>query len=55
MPPNPEANKDLQLFDRLGITPEQKQVDADEEQQTADLQARVTAAENDRHFYDATA
>ena len=53
--PNPEANKDLQLFDRLGITPEQKQVDADEEQQTADLQARVTAAENDRHFYDATA
>ncbi len=53
--PNPEANKDLQLFDRLGIKPEQREVAHTDEDEAAVLGQRVQQAENDKHFYDATA
>ena len=53
--PNPEANKDLQLFDRLGIHPEQRCVEQDEEAEQSALESRLAAAENDKYFYDATA
>ena len=35
--PNPKANSDMQLFERLGIKPEEYQVDKDSEEQEADL------------------
>ncbi len=53
--PNPEANKDLQLFDRLGIKPEQREVAHTDEDEAAVLEQRMQQAENDKHFYDATA
>ena len=53
--PNPEANKDLKLFDRLGITPEERDEQHSEGEQEAALQAKVEQAQNDRFFYDATA
>ena len=53
--PNPEANKDLKLFDRLGIRPEAAEVEQDDEAAAAELSGQVRAAENDRFFYDATA
>lgn len=53
--PNPEANKDLQLFARLGIEPESREVCRDDEGEQAMLQDQISAAENDKYFYDATA
>ena len=53
--PNPEANKDLKLFDRLGIRPEAAEVEQDDETAAAELGGQVRAAQNDRFFYDATA
>jgi biotin synthase len=57
--PNPEANKDLQLFSRLGIEPEQRELcaegeDAQAEGQLEDqLQSQIEQARNDQYFYDA--
>ncbi len=51
--PNPEANKDMQLLQRLGIQPETLEIHADERQQTEAVLERVNAAQNDRFFYDA--
>lgn len=51
--PNPEANKDMQLFARLGISPEQRQVEHCEEAAEANLQERIVQAKNDHLFYDA--
>lgn len=54
--PNPKENKDMQLFDRLGIHPEGR-----EDQQHCDdeiegrIMADVEKAQNDKVFYDATA
>ncbi len=48
--PNPAANKDMQLFDRLGIKPEQYYSHPDQE--TA-MKAAIANAESDKHFYDA--
>lgn len=50
---NPEANKDLQLFDRLGIHPQQQDVEHSDADQQAQLLEQVQAAENDKYFYNA--
>ncbi|MBA4501454.1 biotin synthase BioB [Marinobacterium marinum] len=52
--PNPETNRDLQLFKRLGIRPEQRieDSDADQEQQ---LSVRIQAQQDADLFVDATA
>ncbi|WP_027859283.1 biotin synthase BioB [Marinobacterium jannaschii] len=50
--PNPETHRDLQLFRRLGINPEQRISDTDETQEQAiikDLQAQQDSS----HFYEA--
>ncbi len=51
--PNPEANKDMQLLQRLGIQPEAFEVHANEQQQAEAVLEQVSAAQNDRFFYDA--
>lgn len=48
--PNPAANKDMQLFARLGIQPEPYHEHPEQEN---DLQAVVKQAASDRYFYDA--
>ena len=50
---NPEANRDMQLFARLGIQPEEYQQYADETAVAAELEARITEQQNDPFFYDA--
>ncbi|AOS96706.1 Biotin synthase [Microbulbifer aggregans] len=50
---NPEANKDMQLFGRLGIQPEEYQQYADEAEVEADLTSRIAEQENAPYFYDA--
>jgi biotin synthase len=52
--PNPEANKDMQLFDRLGIRPEQRTVEQCEDDVEDQLHERIEQAQNDKFFYDAT-
>ena len=49
--PNPAANTDMQLFKRLGITPEAYQVNKDTEGQTAQLRQTITEAKTDSLFY----
>ncbi|GMG85785.1 biotin synthase BioB [Biformimicrobium ophioploci] len=51
--PNPEANKDLQLFKRLGIRPEKYETEQTEAEQEADLAQRVEASRHDPFFYNA--
>ena len=53
--PNPAASKDMQLFDRLGITPERRAERSDETQtsEILDNVAKQKAQNNDK-FYDAT-
>ena len=51
--PNPEANKDMQLFRRLGITPEARQVEISEEELEQNIAGQVAAAKMDKVFYDA--
>lgn len=53
--PNPEANRDMQLFNRLGIRPEARETEADDEQVSAAIQGDIERAEMDKHFYDASA
>ncbi len=48
--PNPSANKDMQLFDKLGIQPEQHCVAHEQE---AAVQEQITEAAMDKHFYNA--
>jgi biotin synthase len=50
---NPEANKDLQLFDRLGIKPAAKDAEHCDEEDEGRLLEQVQQAENDKFFYDA--
>ena len=47
---NPAANKDMQLFARLGIKPEQYHTHAEAEE---NMQAVVNKAASDKYFYDA--
>lgn len=50
---NPEANKDMQLFNRLGIQPEEYQQYTDESEVEAELSAQISEQQNDAFFYDA--
>ncbi|WP_075185047.1 biotin synthase BioB [Teredinibacter haidensis] len=51
--PNPEANKDMLLFKRLGINPESREERASEEEQEAVLAEQLVEAKMDKFFYDA--
>lgn len=53
--PNPDANKDLQLFDRLGIKPEDRGGQHCDDEVEGRLLANVEKNVNDKVFYDATA
>jgi biotin synthase len=48
--PNPETHRDLQLFRRLGINPEQRISDSDESQQALLLQQVQTEQDSPRFF-----
>ncbi len=50
--PNPETHKDLQLFKRLGINPEQR-ISEDDDTQTAMLVRDMQASQDRAHFYPA--
>jgi len=49
--PNPKANSDMQLFERLGIKPEEYQVDKNSEEQEAELHQVITESKTDPLFY----
>src|SRR5690606_31129022 len=51
--PNPEASKDMQLFKRLGITPEAYEVHEDEAEQEAAVVSQLQEAQLDKFFYNA--
>ena len=51
--PNPEANKDMQLFKRLGIKPEAYEVHEDESEQEAAIVHQLQEAKLDSLFYNA--
>lgn len=56
--PNPKENKDLQLFDRLGIKPEGRDAqhcDDEVEGRILEQVEQAEQAQNDKFFYDATA
>ncbi|WP_049723454.1 biotin synthase BioB [Gilvimarinus polysaccharolyticus] len=50
---NPESNKDMQLFKRLGIKPESREVHEDDGEAEASIAASLEAVHNDQFFYDA--
>ena len=52
--PNPKANSDMQLFERLGIKPEEYQVEKDSQEQEADLHRTIAEAKTDSLFYRAS-
>ena len=51
--PNPKANSDMQLLNRLGISPEKSTVEKDSQQQEADLHKAIAEQETDHLFYQA--
>lgn len=51
--PNPEAQKDMQLFKRLGIKPEEREECQSEAEQEARLQEQIQAQQDSEYFYDA--
>ncbi len=51
--PNPEANKDMQLFNKLGIKPEAYEVHEDENEQEAAIVHQLQEAAMDSMFYNA--
>ena len=51
--PNPEANKDMQLFKKLGIKPEAYEVHEDESEQEASIVHQLQEAAMDSMFYNA--
>lgn len=51
--PNPEASRDMRLFQRLGIKPEAYEDSRDEQAQEQVLAEQVNAAQKDRYFYNA--
>lgn len=53
--PNPAATKDMQLFAKLGIKPEQREVDCSDEAEQRVLQDRLVKQQNNQRFYDASA
>nr|WP_101759253.1 biotin synthase BioB [Oceanicoccus sp. KOV_DT_Chl] len=50
---NPEANKDLQLFERLGIKPEARDAQRCDDGEEDRLREQIQQAENDKYFYNA--
>ena len=52
--PNPKANTDMQLLERLGIQPEQYQVEKTSQQQEDDLHRAINEHKNDALFYRAS-
>lgn len=52
--PNPEANKDMQLFKRLGIKPEAYEVHEDESEQEAAIVNKLQESKLDSLFYNAS-
>lgn len=52
---NPEANKDLQLFRRLGIKPEDRDVEHSDKSEEEHLMRQLEQHKNDKFFYDAAA
>jgi len=53
--PNPAASKDMQLFAKLGIKPETREVEHSDEAETQQLQDQLAKKQNDKYFYDASA
>jgi biotin synthase len=51
--PNPEANKDRQLFQKLGISPEAYETASDDEQHEQNLAKQLQAEANNKAFYNA--
>jgi biotin synthase len=51
--PNPEANKDMQLFKKLGVKPEAYEVHEDESEQEAAIVGKLQEAALDSMFYNA--
>lgn len=51
--PNPETHKDMQLFKRLGLKPEQRIEKSDDEQEAL-LEKAIDAQANDHLFYEAS-
>ncbi len=51
--PNPEANKDMQLFNKLGIKPEAYEVHEDDSEQEAAIVHQLQEAAMDSMFYNA--
>ncbi len=51
--PNPETNRDMQLFNRLGIQPEEYHQHADEAEVEAELSGRIAEQQQDPYFYNA--
>ena len=49
--PNPKANSDMQLLNRLGISPENSSVEKDYQQQEADLHQAIAEQKTDHLFY----
>jgi biotin synthase len=52
--PNPKANTDMQLLERLGIQPEQYQVEKTSQQQEDDLHRAINEHKHDALFYRAS-
>ncbi len=50
---NPEANKDMQLFKRLGVNPESREEQHTEQEQAAAIAKQLDAQANAHVFYDA--
>jgi biotin synthase len=53
--PNPAASKDRQLFAKLGITPETREVESSDEAEAHKLQDQFAKQQNEKYFYDASA
>ena len=51
--PNPDTNKDMELFARLGIKPEENQTEHSPEAEAAALLDQAAKSEQDKFFYDA--
>ena len=49
--PNPQANNDMQLLKRLGISPEEYSTDKGDREQEAELHQAMTEQKNDPLFY----
>ncbi len=49
--PNPKANTDMQLFERLGISPEPFHVDKSNDEQEAELHQTLSDVKTDSQFY----